>query len=466
MFRLISLEPKGIRALAILLMAGVLVYGVTALAAPLRKPNIILVIGDDHGYRDFGFMGSEAVETPSLDRLASEGMVFTNGQSTSSICRPAIRSLLTGLQPDQWSARIARLKRQGIRRSSEQQIQSFETLPGLLQKVGYRSYLGGKIFSQGYQIAGFTHGVEIEVNADGIFGEAIEIGRQTLQPIFDFLDRHGREPFFLWYAPMLPHIPHNAPAQYEKPFEGKGYSESAVKYYAAIARFDLRLGELLTFLDEKGLRENTLIVYASDNGWDQTSQFEGDGVHDGPQGKMTLYETGTRTPIVFNWPGRILPGTDPVSVVSLVDLFPTILDYAGTTTPSDREGISMRPVLEQRGEWNRKFAMGSLSLPRPNANRPESLPPQSLHRSETGYFLRDTRWRYIWNQIWGSQELYDVIRDPDQTKNLVAEQTLRVKVYHDQIMRWRKRMSESPGAGASSRMAPKKTGRAKRVESK
>lgn len=225
-----------------------------------RPPNLVLVIGDDHGYPDSGFMGSPSVRTPNLDRLAQEGTVFRNGYATASICRPMLRSLLTGLHPVQWQARVERLERDGVRRSPGEWIAEFSTLPRQLAQRGYASFQGGKFWEGTYALAGFDAGMQL--HGDGVFdsGDGTPLGRETLDPVLRFLDAHADRPFFVWFAPMLPHLPHDAPEEFQRPYRGAGLSASAIAYYASVTRLDAVVGALRAELERRELLDDTLLV--------------------------------------------------------------------------------------------------------------------------------------------------------------------------------------------------------------
>ncbi|MBW2273690.1 MAG: sulfatase-like hydrolase/transferase [Deltaproteobacteria bacterium] len=410
-----------------------------------RPPNIVLIVSDDQGYRDFGFMGAEHARTPNLDVLAASGTVFRNGFSTSSLCGPALRSLLTGLQPYQWDARMDLRRERGIARKRGYYMLDYVTLPGLLQERGYRSFQGGKLVEQTYQAAGFTHGLSQEGDDFRFGGPATELGRSaSLDPLFEFIDESGDEPFFLWFAPMLPHSPHDAPKAQREPFAGRGLSDQAVAYYANVLRFDALVGELLDHLDRGGQRENTLIVFLADNGWDQAPDYQWLSRRvDGAHGKMTMYELGFRTPIVFSWPGRVPAGQLRDELVSGVDLFPTLLDWAGAAPRPERPGFDLRPLIEEGGAWPREVVIGSMRFVRPHPLRPPDRDPISRGTAEPAFFLRTPRWYYIWYEDWGRDQLFDMESDPGQSLDRVDEHPQLRRRFRGQIEQWRKAMAES-----------------------
>ena len=419
---------------ALLLLAAALAGGCRGV--PEGPPNIVLVIADDHGWPDSGFMGSQVVQTPNLDRLAAEGTVFRNGDATASMCRPSLRSLLTGLHPVQWTARLEQLARQGVVRPPAEAILGFTTLPTLLRQVGYTSFQGGKFWEGTYALAGFDEGMQL--TGDGFYRseEGKPLGRETLEPLTRFLDAHRDGPFLVWFAPMLPHVPHDAPEEYRRPYRDRGFSRTAVEYYANVTRFDAVVGALEAELEERDLLERTLLVYVSDNGWDQPPELEiVDPRFDGPRGKRTMYDLGFRTPIVFRWPGRVPAGVVREELVSAVDLFPTLLDYAGAPIPPELPGTSLRPLIEGRGTFGRESLIEGMVEIRGGAGVGPNEP-----RRHVGWSARRGRWHYIWYEGDG-EELYDVVADPREQRDLAREQRKVVRRLRREIREWRERVT-------------------------
>jgi uncharacterized sulfatase len=326
--------------------------------ADAERPNIVLVIADDQAWNDFGFMGSAYARTPNIDRLAAEGTLFTHGFNTASVCRPSLRTLLTGLHPHQWRHRAIELRNRGIVAPDAELIRHFATLPRILAERGYASFEGGKFWEADHLSAGFTHGMQAPGDDPSWGGQGRYLGREPMTPLYDFIDENRASPFFIWFAPMLPHYPHDPPRSIVSTFDDTSVSPTARLYYANIVRLDDLVGELLERLDATGLRERTLVVLLADNGWDQTPDHLRAGIEDGPRGKKTIYEIGFRTPIILHWPGRIRGGERRGELVSTVDVFPTLLDYAGASAPPDRPGHSLRPLLEGGAAWPRKSVIG------------------------------------------------------------------------------------------------------------
>lgn len=425
---------------ALLLLAAAFA-GACRAGGSAERPNFVLVIGDDHGYPDSGFMGSPVVQTPNLDRLAAEGTVFRNGYATASLCRPSLRSLLTGLHPVQWTSRLEQLAREGVVRPHAEAILGFTTLPALLGQNGYASFQGGKFFEGTFALAGFDEGMQL--TGDGFLRseEGVPLGRETLEPLSRFLDAHRDGPFFVWFAPALPHVPHDAPEAYRRLYRDRGFSVSAVDYYANVTRFDAVVGELRAELEKRGLLERTLLAYIADNGWDQPPDFERtDPLHDGPRGKRTMYDLGFRTPVVLRWPGQVPAEVVRDELVSAVDLVPTFLAYAGVPAPPGLPGHSLRPLLEGRGGWERESVIEGMDGVRGGAG----VGPTEARRG-TAWFARRDRWHYI-RYAGAGEELYDVLADPREERDLAREHPRIARGLRREIRDWRERVT-APFAG-------------------
>lgn len=411
-----------------------------------RPPNLVLVIGDDHGWRDYGFMGSEAVHTPRLDALAAQGTVYPRAFNTASACRPALRSLLSGLHPVAWRARARVLQGRGGAEAGRpatatdwQLVRTLETLPRALARRGYASFQGGKHWEGSFADAGFTHGLtparprSAKLRALSGGEAALALGRETMEPLWRFLEAHREGPFFVWFAPSLPHRPHDAGPAHTAPYAEAELSPAARAYYANITRFDARLGELLDRLDALGIAEETVVVYLSDNGWDQDAAAGLESFSGGPRGKHSLYEAGFRTPLVLRWPGRVPAGAMRRDLVSSVDVYATLLDLAGAALPPGRTGHSLWPALAEGAPWPRERVFGGMQqLQPPGGGWPE--------RSQ-GWFLRSDAWRYLWFEDRGVEALYAIERDPGETRDLSAAEPERMAAFRAEVRAWRARVT-------------------------
>lgn len=262
-----------------------------------KLPNVVIILSDDQAWSDYSFLGHPTIATPHIDRLATQSLVFTRGYVPMSLCRSSLMSLITGLYPHQHGITGNDPPSKQIdRREMLRHVRSVPTLPKLLAEKGYVSFQCGKWwegnFKEGGFTAGMTHG---DPKRGGRHGdEGLKIGRQGLQPVYDFLDQRDGKPFFLWYAPIMPHSPHNPPERLLKKYVGKTDSLHVAKYWAMCEWWDETVGELLAHLEEKKLAENTIVVYLADNGWLQLT----DSPRFAPRSKRSPYEGGIRTPIL------------------------------------------------------------------------------------------------------------------------------------------------------------------------
>ena len=352
-----------IRPLFLILIAAALT------AHAQKQPNVVLILSDDQSWTDYGFMGHEAIETPHLDKLAARSAWFPRGYVPTALCRPALATIVTGLwthqnkisgndpsralaDPDKEAAKYGQLREQLI-----SNIDKNPTLPRLLGKKGYLSHQSGKWWEGGFSRGGFTHGMTRGFpKPGGRHGDdGLKIGREGMEPVFEFVNQSVAEekPFFLWYAPFLPHTPHNPPARLHQKYQKEGRSDYVAKYYAMCEWFDETCGELLDFLDEKGLSEDTLVVYVTDNGWIQSA----DSRKYAPRSKQSANEGGTRTPIMFSWPGVIEPQKRE-ELCSSIDLMPTILSAAGVEIPENLPGLDLMENLRDQKPIERKRIFG------------------------------------------------------------------------------------------------------------
>ena len=201
------------------------------------------------------------------------------------------------------------------------------------------------------------------------------------------------------------------------------------------------MGDLVAYLERKRLRERTLIVFLSDNGYRNGpgEDFSARGLG-GPKGKASAYELGLRTPIIFSWPGRIPAGLRDESLVSSLDLFPTLLDYADTEPPPGRIGQNLRPILEGRETLSRDAIIGWMEQTYDYELVGEELKTVSLGPA---FFLRNRSWRLILPPGQGTRELYQMRTDPDQTRNLIAEQPELAAKLRRQIEAWEGRLDRT-----------------------
>lgn len=398
-------------ARTLLSLAAILLAGVAAAA---ERPNVVLILSDDQAWTDYGFMGHKTIETPNLDRLAKESLVFTHGYVPTSLCRPSLMTLVTGTYPHQHGVTGNDPPKGTPREAMLKFVREQPTLPRLLSEAGYRTFQAGKWWEGSYKDGGFTHGMTHgDPKRGGRHGDdGLKIGRQGLQPIFDFIDESGDKPFFVWYAPMLPHQPHNPPERLLKKYRDKVDSLHVAKYFAMCEWWDETCGELLDYLDKKKLRENTLVVYVTDNGWIQ----QPDKPTFDARSKRSPYDGGVRTPIMFRWPGELKPEKNDTPV-STVHLAGTIL-YSCDVAPKNSEGPSTIPPLT------------TCPLPGPlygEIFEHDVADFDSPAKSLLFRWVRRGNDKLILSADGKRAELYDLSSDPHEKENLADAQPQLVK---------------------------------------
>lgn len=404
----------------------------SAQAEPL--PNIIWIISDDQAYSDFGFMGHDLVKTPHLDKLASESALFPNGYVPTSLCRASLATLITGKYAFDHGICFNDAPDGVAYEATFRFLEAELPVPQALKSAGYRSLQTGKFWEGVYTNGGFTDGMTEGRRAGG---KGLRIGRKTMEPIDNFLTDTGDDPFFLWFAPYLPHAPFNAIESYKEPFRGKGLGERTIGYYANISWLDDTVGELLALLEKNGKTENTIIMFVVDNGW--LPNRDGESFRDlqnrvlrfDPRSKSSPYEGGVKTPIFIRWPEHIPPG-EYDNLVSSVDFFPTTLSMAGLPQTGDVPGVNLLPFVQQKMSLAERTIFGeiyyhtSVNLDDPNVN-------------VTHKWARKGDWKMIINVFDDDKvELYNLTDDPKELRNVAgkAEHQSKIKEIQTEIDAW------------------------------
>src|SRR5262249_29121469 len=239
-------------------------------------------------------------------------------------------------------------------------IKNAPALPRLLGAAGYRSLQTGKFWEGHYSNAGFSDGETTNKDRHIASRPHPQIGRDTMRPLYDFIDKHRERPFFVWYAPMMPHYPHTPPERILKRYAVKGRDLNLAKYYAMCEWFDETCGQLLDHLDKRNLRDNTLVVFCIDNGWVQPTVEEKNKSPFGrARGKFTPYEMGIRTPLLLRWPGHTRAARYN-DLVTTVDVAPTILRACGVEVPRPMTGLSLLDAAAGKGRLPRSAVFGEL----------------------------------------------------------------------------------------------------------
>ncbi len=385
-----------------------------------RPPNLILILADDLGWGDLGSYGARGVETPHLDRMAAEGVRFTDFYSVAPICSPARAALLTGRYPRRVG--ISAVLRPGAAKG----LPARElTLAELLRVAGYATGIVGKwhLGDQPKYLPashGFDFYFGIPYSNDMmplvyVRGDRVVEGEVPAQPLLtgrytkeakSFIRRHSEEPFFLFLSHSMPHLPLGASARW------KGTSSSGI-YGDVIQELDWSVGEILFELRRLGLDENTALFFTSDNGsWRGISN----GILRGR--KASTWEGGVRVPLLARYRGVFPAGREANDPGMIFDLFTTLLELAQIPIPEDRpiDGLSLMPQLRGQPDEDRTARTRAPDEPLFFFNHRSldavRVGPWKLHvgRGNRYFSSRDI-----------PPELYNLIEDPGERMNLASQ---------------------------------------------
>jgi len=425
-------------------------------AGAAERPNVVMVIADDQAYTDFGFMGHPLVQTPNLDRLASVSARYSNAYVPSSVCRPSLATLLTGLYPHQHGihfnhpppgnsllGKMSRDEFNRARRRAEVLIRSVPTLPRLLAEAGYRCLQTGKHWEGHYRTAGFTHGMTLaQASPEPAYGNktlpdgslvahgngdaGLNIGRTTMQPIYDFLDEYGQEPFLIWYAPFMPHQPHDAPQRYVDLYaRNPKVPRHFVPYYASCTWFDETVGDLIDCLEKRGLAGKTVFVFVVDNGWEPTAERTGrPGQYAvNTRSKRSPFDLGLRTPILIRWDGHVVPATHD-ALASSVDIVPTLLAAVGLAeAAAAMPGVNLLPSacgerpLESRPVFGEIYPGDATSLGHPERD----VSYRWVRLGDYKLIVPHAQQGTIWREYVSKPSLFNVAADPREEHDLAGD---------------------------------------------
>lgn len=405
-----------------------------------RPPNIVLILADDLGYGDFSCYGQEMFQTPNIDRLAAEGMRFTQFY-VNTVCSPTRSCLLTGMHPGHARIRANRgteNQRVNIRLGKD------PTISEMLQKGGYRTGVVGK-WHVSYL---FTNGRPLDKGFDFHFGKMntldgydypspFWLNKNTYKPEPDdwdhdlythfakeFIRSSKDRPFFLYLAYKTGHAhaeirQNGAPIPIDPIYAKKDWPYTAKRQATMITEMDRDIGEITDLIDELGLGENTLIIFTSDNGphkedGNDPNFFNSSGAVRGI--KRDMYEGGIRVPMIARWKGTIAAGQVSDHISAIWDFMPTALDMAGLQVPANIDGISFLPEL--LGNEQPKHAY---------------LYWQYAHRKSFKEAIRVGRWKGVRQTIDSPIELFDLETDLREMNDLADQYPSYVK-YLDKLM--------------------------------
>jgi len=427
------------KPISLLVLILLLAASVSCGKPEARLPNIVLIVADDLGWKDVGFMGSSFYETPNLDRLAREGMAFQQAYAAAANCAPSRACLMTGQystahgiytvgsseRGDSRTRRIIPVKNETTLRKD------FFTLAEALKEAGYTSasigkwHLGKDPCFQGFDmnVGGSLRGHPNRYFAPygGPELEAPEgeyLTDRLTEEALGFIRQNNRRPFFLFLPYYAVHTPIQSKDSLKQKYlkkESKG-CQSHAAYAGMVDNLDQCIGMLLAELDQLGLRENTLVIFTSDNGGIREISCQ-DPLR---AGKGSYYEGGIRVPLVFSWPGKIEPGIWKEDPVINVDLYPTLMDLTGRDAPPDLDGLSLWPLLTRKGELPERalYFHFPVYLQAYRAGYDDGRDP--LFRTRPGSVIRKGEWKLHYYYEDGGVELYNLNTDQGEGNNLTA----------------------------------------------
>ncbi len=411
--------------------------------AQQARPNILFLLADDLGFADVGFTGGTEIRTPEIDELAASGTRLTHFY-VQPVCTPTRAALMTGRYPMRYGLQIA-----VIRPTSQFGLSLDErTLPRALREAGYVTAIDGKWhlghFDRAYvptqrgfdrqygeyngAIDYFTHIRDGELDwhrNDELVDEEGYTTHLFAREAVRFLREHdGRRPFFLYVAFNAPHQPLQVPDEYKAPYANLPEGDQRRTYAGMVAAMDEAIGQIVDALDAKGLRENTLIVFSSDNGGLNPGVISSNGPLRGQ--KSQLYEGGVRVPAFAAWKGHLEPGTTVDAPLHMVDWYPTLLKLAGAS-------LDQPLPLDGRDAWP-TIAEGKAS------SREEILLNSTAYHGA----IRVGDWKLILNGSVGVSageggrggrqpgvvnevELFNLVTDPYETTNLAGSNPGKVR---------------------------------------
>lgn len=443
-------------------LTGCLIAG----TPPKRKPNIVFVLIDDMGWRDLGCYGSKYYETPNIDRLAAESMVFSDAYTCGPNCAPTRASLMSGQYTPRHGIFTVDSSERGpknLRKLIPQENKTvldagIVTIAEAIKPAGYVSAGMGKWhlgndpghgpIGQGFDVnvGGFQAGHPRSYFSpyknpelkDGPGGEYLT-DRLTDEAL-KFIEANRNKPFFLY----LPHYAVHTPLQAKNEMVGKykakepSNGQGNPTYAAMIESTDQGVGRIVAKLDELGLTDNTIVIFSSDNGG--VGGYKTLGIQGGEitsnaplkGGKGMLYEGGIRVPLFVRWPGVVKPGSRCDEPVITVDFYPTLLEMAGAERPAGHvlDGQSVVPMLKGDAALDRDAIFWHFPAYLQGGG--------GTWRTTPAGAVRKDQWKLIEFFEDGRLELYNLVRDIGEKEDLAEKMPEKTKELHDLLKNWRR----------------------------
>ena len=457
-----------------------------------NKPNIIYINADDLGVMDVGFTGGKGFNTPNLDKLAAEGMIFTDAYAPAANCAPSRAACIsgqvaarTGVHTVKGSARGPDNQRKLIPTKNTTHLKDENiTIAEALKAGGYATihlgkwHLGKDPMTQGFDIniggetIGYpaggwtipfrsgpmksyndkypakTHSVDIFAN------EAVK-----------FMNKHKDQPFFMHMAYYAVHSPIKAVPEFIDKYKDTNLRPA---YASLVEKMDQGIGKIITELDRLGLKDNTLVLFTSDNGGvvNKETQFRAN--------KGSYFEGGIRVPFFISWPARVKAGTKCDTPIIGLDFYPTFLEAAGIEKPAGKilDGVSIMPLLSESGQFKERALFWHF----PIYLQKSSIKADDFHdvhfRTRPGSAMRFGKWKFHEYFEDGRFELYDLDADIGERKNLADSMPEKVKQLKEMLYAWRAEVNApvptelNPEYDPTAKPTPKKSKKSKKGKKK
>ena len=431
-------------ALGVAILAGGFLISSRAVAQQTaQRPHIIYILADDLGWKDVGFHGSD-IKTPNIDQLAQTGATFDQFY-VQPMCTQTRAALMTGRYPFRYGLQtVVILPEQTYGIPNDEWL-----LPQTLKEAGYTTSIIGKWhlghakrefwprqrgFDYHYgaligEIDYFTHSVHGQRdwyrNNEPVKEEGYVTALLGQDAVKQISQHDPSKPLFMYLAFTSPHTPYQAPQEYLDKY--KNIADPSRRAYAAmISAMDDQIGKVVRALEQRGMRNNTLIIFHSDNGGVKSAMFAGQietkgqlPADNGPyrDGKGTLYEGGTRVVSLINWPGKINPKTVVKQMAHVVDYYPTLAKLAGASVSKSKplDGVDVWPSVTQGKPSSRQEVVYSVEMFRGA--------------------VRQGDWKLFWRTVLPSKiELYNLAQDPAEKTNLADRQPAKVRELQNRIL--------------------------------
>ncbi|WPU94005.1 sulfatase-like hydrolase/transferase [Mucilaginibacter sabulilitoris] len=444
---MINQQKVKLKVLRVILIIGAIILNGELFAQPAihkatdNRPNIIYILTDDMGYSDVGCFGGNFVPTPNIDRLAASGRKFTNFYSAAPICSPSRAGIITGNYPARWnfSTYLDNRKHNRNAQQADYLDSNVPTIAKFFKSAGYATghfgkwHLGGGRDvkdAPGFERYGFDEHVSTYESPDPdplitatnwIWSEKDSIKRWDRTKYFvdktlAFLQKHKGQPCFINLWPDDVHTPWvpRTETEYTGKFPMNPEEEAAFKL--VLKEYDMQIGRLLDGLKNMRLDKNTIVIFTSDNG--PLPSFRGSRAAGLRGSKLSLYEGGIRMPFIVSWPGHIKPGTtDETSVLSSLDLLPSLTKIAGVKLPADyrgdgkdRSGVLLGKPSARNMDMYWEYGRNNIAFNYPKGRD-----------KSPNLAIRSGDWKLLMNNDGSDAQLYNIKNDKNETKDVAAD---------------------------------------------